>query len=98
MKKVLLLSVLLLLVANFAIAEGNPQKGKYLFKKTCKLCHGEEMAPLTRTMAQWDDYFKNKAIDHPGDDLKKLPESDLNDINQFLHDYASDSPSPMTCY
>ena len=98
MKKIVLLSILILMITSSAMAEGNARKGKYLFKKNCKLCHGKEMAPLTKTMAQWDNYFQKQAATHPGEGVKSLSESDLKDVNQFLHDGASDAPSPMSCY
>ncbi len=98
MKKIVLLSILILMVTSSAMAEGNARKGKYLFKKSCKLCHGKEMAPLTKTMAQWDHYFQEEASTHPGDGFKNNSEGDLKDINQFLHDGASDALSPMSCY
>ena len=85
-----------------AIEGGNARKGKHLFKKNCKSCHnaggeGGEVTPMSKTMSQWDRYFKKKAADHPGDVFKNLKESDQKDINQFLHDSAKDSPSPATC-
>ena len=85
-----------------AIDGGNSRKGKHLFKKTCKSCHnagaeGGEVTPMSKTMAQWDRYFKKKAKKHPGDVMKNTSKKDLKDINQFLFDKAVDSPSPETC-
>ena len=85
-----------------AIEGGNARKGKHLFKKNCKVCHDEgskggELTPMSKTMAQWDRYFKRKAKKHPGDVMTKLKKKDLKDINQFLFNSAADSPSPATC-
>ena len=85
-----------------AIEGGNARKGKYLYKKNCKICHGAdskagELTPMSKTMAQWDRYFKRKAKKHPGDVMQKLKAKDLKDINQFLYGSAKDSPSPATC-
>jgi cytochrome c5 len=85
-----------------AVEGGNARKGKHLFKKNCKVCHdaggeGGELTPMTKTMAQWDRYFKKKAKKHPGDVMSKTSKKDLKDINQFLYDSAADSPSPATC-
>ncbi len=85
-----------------AIEGGNARKGKHLFKKNCKICHdaggeGGELTPMTKTMSQWDRYFKKKAQKHPGDAISKMKKKDLKDINQFLFNSAADSPSPATC-
>lgn len=85
-----------------AMDGGNSRKGKHLFKKNCKSCHdaggeGGEVTPMSKTMAQWDRYFKKKAKKHPGSVMKDLSKKDLKDINQFLFDKAADSPSPETC-
>lgn len=103
-KRFLLLGLILIFTASSALAieGGNSRKGKHLFKKNCKSCHGAggeggEMTPMTKTMSQWDRYFKRDADKHPGDVFKSLSEKDLKDINQFLFDKAADSPSPETC-
>ncbi len=85
-----------------AIDGGNSRKGKHLFKKNCKSCHdkggeGGEVTPMSKTMGQWDRYFKKKAKKHPGDVFTELKEKDVKDINQFLYDSAADSPAPSTC-
>ena len=87
---------------SFALAAegGNPKKGKYLYKKSCKTCHdtggeGGEMTPLSKTQAQWDRFFEKKSkgcADHAG-----VSEKDVKDILQFLFDHAADSDQPETC-
>ncbi len=81
---------------------GNPKKGKYLYKKSCKACHateaeGKELTPLSKTQAQWDRFFDKG--DHPNkaEAWKGLSEQDIKDINQFLFDHAADSDQPETC-
>lgn len=103
-KKLLLLGLILTFTASsvMAIEGGNSRKGKYLFKKNCKSCHsaggeGGEVTPMSKTMSQWDRYFKKKAAKHPGDAINNLSDQDKADINQFLFDKAADSPSPETC-
>lgn len=92
------------LAATVALAAegGNPKKGKYLYKKTCKSCHvagggGKAMTPLSKTQAQWDRYFQKG--DHPkkGEAWKALSPQDVKDIQQFLFDHAADSDQPETC-
>jgi len=105
MKKLFKSVLALALVAVFATSVlaadgGNPRKGKYLFKKACKSCHGAdgsagELTPMTKTMSQWDRFFKK--MDHDPAPMKDLSEQDLKDINQFLYDFAADSDQPATC-
>jgi len=101
------LIVFLLLIAlaagsAFAAEGGNPKKGKYLFKKTCKACHSEgekagDLTPMTKTQAQWDRFFDRDGHKDQPDAWKDLSEKDLKDIQQFLFDHAADSPQPQTC-
>lgn len=102
MKKMMLLLLIVAFAVSsaFAIEGGNPRKGKYLFKKNCKTCHtegaeGGALTPLSKTMAQWDRFFKENK--HPNDALSNIAEQDLLDINQFLYDHAVDSDQPETC-
>jgi cytochrome c553 len=105
MKKLVKPVVSLALIAFFATTAlgaegGNPKKGKALYKKSCKECHGTggkggEITPLSKTMKQWDRFFEK--LEHDKDALKNLSEQDLKDIQQFLYDHAADSPQPQTC-
>jgi cytochrome c5 len=102
MKRIVVTLTLLTFCASFALAAegGNPKKGKYLYKKSCKTCHvaggeGGEMTPLSKTQAQWDRFFEKKGkgcADHAG-----VSEKDVKDIQQFLFDHAADSDQPETC-
>ncbi len=102
LRKLLLAIVLVAFAATSTLAAdgGNPRKGKYLFKKNCKTCHtegatGGSLTPLSKTMAQWDRYFKKKK--HESQAWENLSEQELLDINQFLFDHAVDSDQPETC-
>ncbi len=90
------------LCASAALAAdgGNPKKGKYLYKKSCKTCHvegaeGGPMTPLKKTQAQWDRFFEEKG--HACGEKAGLSEQDMKDIQQFLFDHAADSDQPETC-
>ena len=108
MSKIIKIVIALSLVAFLATAafavenKGNPKKGKYLYKKTCKVCHSEgseggKLTPLSKTQAQWDRFFeRDKHSAKPGI-FEKIAPQDLNDIWQFLYDHAADSPQPQTC-
>ncbi len=81
---------------------GNPKKGKYLFKKTCKACHTEggaakALTPLSKTQAQWDRFIIKGEHPNKAEAFKNLSEPDIKDINQFLFDHAADSDQPETC-
>jgi cytochrome c5 len=84
-------------------AGGSETKGKFYFKKNCKTCHvkgqaGGEVTPLTKTQAQWKDYFAKGKHDKSKEDLTKyLAAEQLVDVQTFLVNHASDSPQPETC-
>ncbi|PLX85514.1 MAG: cytochrome C oxidase Cbb3 [Desulfuromonas sp.] len=106
MKRIAKVIALLAVVAfaatsAFAVEGGNPKKGKYLYKKNCKVCHSEggeggKMTPLSKTMSQWDRFFKKGHRAKP-EVFEGKPEKDLLDIHQFLYDHAADSDQPQTC-
>lgn len=84
-----------------AIEGGNPKKGKYLYKKTCKTCHSEggeggKLTPLSKTMKQWDRFFKKNAHKAKPEAFE-MKSKDLLDVQQFLYDHAADSDQPQTC-
>jgi mono/diheme cytochrome c family protein len=101
LKPLLALALIAIFTTSVLAAEGgNPRKGKHLYKKTCKTCHGAggeggELTPMSKTMKQWDRVFEKN--DHNPEAWKDLSEQDLKDINQFLYDFAADSDQPATC-
>ncbi len=96
---VLLLAALVVSLPSFA--EGSDTKGKYYFKKTCKTCHvegkGKVVTPLSKTQAQWKQFFQTGK--HKGEGLspKLGTPQQMLDIKTFLVNHASDSPQPETC-
>lgn len=102
--RIIAIFAMLALCATSVLAAegGNPKKGKYLYKKSCKACHAEDgeggaITPLSKTMSQWDRFFDKKGAgcaEHAGG---KLSEKDVQDIQQFLYDHAADSDQPETC-
>ncbi|MCL2908821.1 c-type cytochrome [Shewanella aquimarina] len=86
----------------YAVDGGNPKKGKHLYKKECKACHSKgdaagELTPMSKTMSQWDRYFKRDMHKVKPEVFEKLSEKDRLDIQQFLYDHAADSDQPQTC-
>lgn len=101
----LVICISLMLRSNSVSAgeKGNETKGKYYFKQTCKTCHakdakGGEVTPLTKTMAQWQIYFKAGKHARGTETLTKLLTAEqLRDVETFLVAHAADSPQPETC-
>lgn len=109
MKRIVLLIVSLFLVLVFignimASEKGNSRKGKYTFRKNCRVCHMEggkakEMSPIDKTQAQWNGVFakdKYKSLPCKAEWEKMTPE-DIKDVYAYMHDHAFDSPSPEKC-
>ncbi len=83
----------------FAMGGGNARKGKFLYRKNCRSCHGSsasDLSPASKTQAEWSATFADKAKIKCSSDWT-ISEKDLNDIFTYLHDYAKDSPSPAKC-
>jgi len=99
---VLFLATVLASSLAFASTGGNPKKGKFLYKKSCKECHaagaaGGEITPLSKTQVQWDRFFETDKHSKSPDAVKNLTPAELKDIQQFLFDHAADSDQPQTC-
>ena len=89
-----------------AAGRANPNRGKTLYKATCKACHvkgGEaaNLSPLSKTQAQWQRVFKanvaacvKKVETRTG---KPLTAQDLADMELYLVSHAADSDQPETC-
>lgn len=89
-------------VSAVALAEGgNARKGKYLYRKSCRTCHGvtaSDLSPMSKTQAEWTKVFaKPEAIPCNKDWKATVTGQDLTDINSYLYDYAKDSPTPAKC-
>jgi len=83
----------------FAMGGGNARKGKFLYRKNCRTCHGSaasDLSPASKTQAGWKATFAAKSKIKCSSDWT-ISEKDLNDIFTYLHDYTSDSPSPAKC-
>ncbi len=84
----------------FAFGGGNGRKGKFLYRKSCRSCHGKtasDLSPATKTQAEWTALFKDVSKLPCNKEWQGLPDKDLNDIFTYLHDYAKDSPTPAKC-
>jgi len=65
-KTILILLTILLsfcfIAAGFAGEKANPRKGKYLFRKNCRVCHkpggkAQEMGPYHKKVEEWEGAF-----------------------------------------
>ena len=108
-KPTVLVALAALSLASVAIAAGkaNPNRGKALYKASCKACHvkggeAKDLTPLSKTQLQWQRAFKSvvltacakKAEAKTG---KPLTADDLADMELFLVSHAADSDQPETC-
>lgn len=82
--------------------KGNSRKGKYLYRKNCRVCHvqngkAKELSPISKTQAQWKTTFAAQDKLPCADQWAKLKEKDITDIYAYLWGHAKDSPSPAKC-
>jgi hypothetical protein len=92
---------------SFALDKGNKRKGKYTYRKVYKACfkRGEAesevppISPADKTQAEWTSIFQSKTYQQFGcqDEWQQLSEPEVVDIYTYLHDHASDSPTPAKC-
>lgn len=105
-----ILMVMVFLIGSISIVmaagKGNPRKGKYLFRKNCRICHkegatgdkvGKPLSPISKTQAEWQKVFDEHGKLECNDQWSKLSEKDSLDIFSYLHGHAYDSPSPAKC-
>lgn len=93
--------------AAMALELGNDRKGKYTYRKVYKACfeRGEvesktpPLSPNTKTQAQWTAIFEKSELAQFGcaQEWENLAADDVRDIYTYLHNHASDSPTPATC-
>lgn len=100
---VILLSLGIWISLVFAGSVGSETKGRFYFRKSCKTCHtkgaeGGEITPLSKTQAQWKNYFAASKHAKGKESLAKVMSADqLLDVATYLQAHASDSPQPETC-
>ena len=103
---VLIVTALMLPGVLFSAGKPNPNHGKTLYRETCKTCHvkdggAKDLAPLSKTQAQWDRFFKTSApvmVKRVETKTHKtLSPGDLADMQEFLVSHAADSDHPETC-
>ena len=92
---------------SFALDKGNKRKGKYTYRKVYKACfeRGEveskvpSISPADKTQAEWTSIFESKTFEPFGckEEWQQLSETEVIDIYAYLHDHASDSPTPTKC-
>jgi len=96
---------LLALFAGLSLAAdtlgGNARKGKYLYRKNCRSCHGvnaSDLSPSSKTQAEWKKLYDGMAALPCHDKWPTdMGAEDYKDIFSYLYDYAKDSPSPAKC-
>jgi mono/diheme cytochrome c family protein len=88
--------------ASFAFEPGDERKGKYMFRKNCRICHidggsAKALGPNSKTQAQWEKAFEKYDRYACVAEWNKLTPEDRTNILTYLHGHAIDSPSPATC-
>jgi hypothetical protein len=82
---------------------GSETKGRAYYRQMCKDCHskgakGGEIAPLSKSQAQWRSYLQKGKHGNGSELLTKfMDETKLLDVQTFLINHAADSPQPETC-
>lgn len=89
---------------RFDMEAGSSRRGRYTFRK-CLSCHKKNNAPVIspgdRTKKAWDRYFDRdfrkfkRAM--PKFDTYKFSVTQMEDLHQFLRQYALDAAQPKTC-
>ncbi|OQW99159.1 MAG: cytochrome c family protein [Desulfobacteraceae bacterium A6] len=92
---------------SLAAENGNKRKGKYTYRKVYESCQKRgavetakpKLNPDAHSQAEWTKIFKDKKFADFGcaEEWSKLSEEQLRDIYSYLHDHASDSPTPAKC-
>ena len=95
------MTLVLCVSASMAFAqEGNTRKGKFLYRKSCRSCHGvsaSDLSPSSKTRAEWQAIFADVQKIPCNKDWPALSETDLKDMHAYAHEYAKDSPTPAKC-
>ena len=94
--------VMTLTAASVALSlEGNGRKGKYLYRKNCRTCHGasaSDLSPMSKVQTAWKACYTDLSTLPCYDEWKdKMSPGDVTDIFTYLHDFAADSPTPAKC-
>ena len=92
---------------SLALEKGNKRKGKYTYRKVYKACfdRGEvdsktpPISPADKTQEEWNALFKSKNYSVFGcqQEWEGLSKQAITDIYTYMHDHASDSPTPAKC-
>lgn len=91
-------------VAVFNPAAGDAIRGRYVFRK-CLTCHKKNNAsvisPADRTKAAWDRFFtpdfKKFKKEMPKFETYGFSATQMEDLHQFVLQYALDADHPKTC-
>lgn len=96
----IVIAALTLAAVSMAFAEGNARKGKYLYRKNCRSCHGvnaSDLSPSSKTQAEWKKVMGSWQSLPCVKQWPAATDEDRIDIFTYLHDYAKDSPTPAKC-
>ena len=102
-----LLAVLVAVGMMSSSASADISKGKKVYLKKCKSCHGNGVkGAKMKTQAEWNAAFENNGAQfkawHKGTKAEDYVngerfEKKMQDLKDFLHEYGSDSGKEPSC-
>ncbi len=82
-------------------SNGNDRKGKYIYRKNCRVCHdgssASTLSPNSKTQAQWTRTFERHERLACADEWNNQSPAELNDVFSYLYVHAYDSVQPASC-
>lgn len=93
--------LVVVMAAGSALAlDGNSRKGKFLYRKNCRSCHGvsaSDLSPSSKVQADWLKIYGAQATVSCHGDWPAMSKQDVDDIFAYLHEFGADSPTPAKC-
>jgi len=79
----------------FAASDTGGGRGRYLFRKECRTCHGSEgrsvaLTPQSRTAAEWRAFFEADQKQNHAEVWQNIGDRNLEKIKEFVVLNASD--------
>jgi len=92
-KATVILCMLMVLAPALTQAAGG--RGRYLFRKDCRTCHGADghatkLTPQSKTSEQWKAFFENDKHQAKAEVWQEVGEKNIERIQEFLEANASD--------
>ncbi|BCA79406.1 c-type cytochrome [Desulfuromonas sp. AOP6] len=91
----LLLGLLVFVAPVLAASDAGGGRGRYLFRKDCRTCHGSEgravaLTPQSRTADEWRTFFEAEQQKNHAEAWQNIGDRNLDKIKEFVMLNASD--------